>query len=93
MTVDALLLLRIGAFAAVGLGLGAGHFLALRRNMALYLAHGCRGHAALLHVLRLMLVAGAWLALARFEALALIPAFAGFLGARYTVAARAARTA
>jgi hypothetical protein len=93
MTVDTPLFLRIGAFAAVGFALGAAHFLALRTNTALYLAHGRRGRAALLHVLRMMLVAGAWLTLARFEAPALIPAFAGFLGARYAVAARAARTA
>jgi hypothetical protein len=87
------LLGRLGAFLCTGLALGVAHFLALRANTVLYGARERWGPAATVHVLRMALVAGAWLAVAHFGAGALAATFVGFLVARWAVTLREARSA
>lgn len=91
MMLAAPLLVRIGLFAVAGLSLGTANFLALRRNTELYLAGDGRGRAVAIHALRLALLVGAWLVVARFGAAAILSAFAGFVASRFVVTAHAAR--
>lgn len=85
------LAVRAGIFAVVGFALGTANFLALRRNTELYLARDGRWRAVAIHALRLALLVGAWLVIARFGATAILSAFAGFVASRFAVTARTAR--
>jgi hypothetical protein len=84
-------LVRVAVFGTAGFALGAAHFAALRRNVTLYLGQSRRAQALGLHALRMALLAAAWIAIARFGALALVTSFGGLLAARWTVTSRVAR--
>lgn len=77
--------LRPAIFVTVGALLAAAHFTVLRYNAELYLTGGRCARAIGLHALRTALVVGAWLAIARFGAVALLSAFAGLWIARSVV--------
>ena len=79
-------------FALLGFGLGVAQFASLRANVGLYVQSGVRASAVLLHSLRLVAVALAWVAVAYAGGAAgLVAAFAGFLIARPVVTARLGR--
>jgi hypothetical protein len=80
-------------FALLGFALGIAHFTSLRANVGLYLHGGDRPAAVMLHALRLVVIALAWIAVAALGgAVGLVAAFAGFLGARPAVTARRRRS-
>jgi hypothetical protein len=79
---------HLAFFAALGLSLGLAQFVSLRRSVRTYVLHGLSRGAVLSHVLRLALVAFAWVVLARLGGAAgLLAALVGFLPARPLVAA------
>lgn len=72
-------------FVAVGLVLGAAHFLGLYANARLYVCPGATGKAIGLHALRIALTSLGLVAIAQFGAAPLLAAFVGFLIARPAV--------
>ncbi len=82
---------KAAIFAALGRGLGAVHFGSLWLNTGLYLNYGFRGRAAAVHALRMVFIASAWIAVARFGAIALVGALGGLLVARGVAASRVTR--
>lgn len=77
--------LFLTGWALAGAGVGAAFFLALRRNVALYLGGRSRWRAAALHLARLGLAAGGFALAAAAGAGPLLAALAGFLAARVAV--------
>lgn len=80
--------LRMALFTAIGALLGVAHFTALRHTARLYLDRRRRAQAVALHALRLTAAVGAWYAIARFDAIALISAAAGLWLGRGAVLGR-----
>jgi F1F0 ATPase subunit 2 len=76
-------------YCAVGMVLGAIHFVALRRNVGAYVADGFKAWTVVLHVARLMLVGLVFVWLARRGGVLVLAALAGFTVARLIVARRA----
>jgi F1F0 ATPase subunit 2 len=78
---------------AVGLALGLAHFASLRRVTALYLDGGSPARAVALQLLRLALLAGLMLLLARLGAAPLIAGALGTILAREVILRRARKEA
>jgi len=84
----------LALFAFLGLLIGAAQFASLNESVRLYMDGRSRGAAAAFHLGRLVLVAAAWVAVARFgRAGGLLGAFAGFLVSRPLVVAWLGRVA
>jgi len=75
----------------VGIALGSAYFVALRKNVSLYLSPGRRGAAIGLHLARLIAICGALVGAARFGAGVLLAVTTGILIARFAVVRRPVR--
>jgi len=77
-----MIVMRLMAYAALGLLFGAGYFAALGWNVRLYAGHRAGAKALLLHVLRLAVAIAVLLLCARQGATPLLATLAGFLAIR-----------
>jgi len=83
---------RLAFFGLIGLLVGVGHLASLHENVRLYMGGRSRS-AAGVHLARLALAVGAWLAIARFgHAAGLLGGFIGFLISRPLVTTWLGRT-
>jgi len=75
-------LVAASLYLALGIALGYAHFRSLRWNLKLYTQHSPTWLSAGTHVLRLLLIAAAFVLVARQGALPLLACLAGLLIAR-----------
>ncbi|HUA36054.1 MAG TPA: ATP synthase subunit I [Candidatus Binataceae bacterium] len=73
---------RLLIYSVLGALIGTGYFSALRWNVDLYVRGGLAWKAAVIHLVRILLIAAAFTLCARQGAAALIASFVGFQLAR-----------
>lgn len=77
-----IVVLRMAAYAALGMLIGMAHFGVLAWNVRLYARGGAGWDALLMHLLRLAIAVAAFTLCARQGAAALLACFAGFQAIR-----------